>query len=435
MSTPESPRLALATRLNNRIPFFYGWIIVFICLLCVFMNGATTFWAIPVFSGPMHDDTGWSKGAILGALSLRFIVSATGGLLVGRFADIRGGAARILLIGVLIDGCALLSLRWAASPVLFILIYGIIGGFGGTAVRLVQSTLIPKWFVGRRGLAVGFASNGGGLAAIIMAPVTAWLIDQFGWRDAWGVLAVIMMAAILPLVPFAVRSPEDLGLQPDNGAVMRSSVRSAATERSFSLPEVIHTWQFWLLLIGVLIGNFSLQTHTVIMVPHLHDDAGFSSARAASALSIYGFFSLAMRFVWGSMADRFSVRVAIIVQAFMTGIGAFLLLQVSSTLTLYVIMAYQGMTLSGYPPLQILVWPEFFGRMHIGSIVGLTQFVSTFVGAGGPLIVGVLYDQTGSHTASLWMLVCTWAACLLVMLIVKPAQKGEVEDTPVLRAA
>src|SRR5690606_18611675 len=116
------------------------------------------------------------------------IVSATGGLIVGRFADVHGGAARILLFGVLIDAGALLTLRWADSPLLFILLYGVLGGFGGTGVRLVQATLLPKWFVARRGLAVGFASNGGGLAAIIMAPVTAFLIAEFGWRDAWGIL-------------------------------------------------------------------------------------------------------------------------------------------------------------------------------------------------------------------------------------------------------
>ena len=142
---------------------------------------------------------------------------------------------------------------------------------------------------------------------------------------------------------------------------------------------------------------------------------------------MYGLFSLAMRFIWGTLADRFSVRVAIILQAFMTGIAAILLLQVAGTFSLYLIMAFQGMTLSGYPPVQILVWPEFFGRMHIGSIVGLTQFVSTIAGAGGPLLVGVLFDQTGSHNTSLWLLVGTWAACMSVMMIVKPAQKGEAE--------
>jgi MFS family permease len=415
---------ALAARLNSRLPFFYGWVIVGICLLCVLMNGATTFWAVPVFIGPMAEDTGWSNGAIFAALSIRFIVSATGGLFVGRFADARGGAARLMLIGVLIDAGSLLTLRWADSPLTFILLYGVVGGLGGTSVRLVQSTLIPKWFVARRGVAVGFASNGGGLSAIIMAPITALLISEFGWRDAWGVLGIIMIVLLLPLVPFAVRSPEDLGLQPDNGATVRRSVRSAATERSFTLAEVVHTWQFWLLLTGVLIGNFSLQTHTVVMVPHA-EDLGFSSERAATALSMYGLFSLAMRFVWGSMADRFTVRVAIIMQSLLTGLAVFLLMQITGLASLYVIMAFQGMTLSGYPPLQTLVWPEFFGRMHIGSIVGVTQFFTTVVAGAGPVIVGVLYDQTGSHTTSLWLLVATWMASAAVMLIVRPAQRSE----------
>ena len=97
--------------MNQRTPFFYGWIIVFIGFLCVFMNGATTFWAMPVFVGPMSDDTGWSHTSILIALSVRFIMSALGGLFLGRFADKRGGAARILLFGVLLDAALLMTIR------------------------------------------------------------------------------------------------------------------------------------------------------------------------------------------------------------------------------------------------------------------------------------------------------------------------------------
>jgi cyanate permease len=96
-------------------------------------------------------------------------------------------------------------------------------------------------------------------------------------------------------------------------------------------------------------------------------------------------------------------------------------MQVSSTTSLYVIMAFEGMTLSGYPPLQILVWPEFFGRMHIGSIIGTTQFFSTLAGALGPIITGIVFDQTGSYELALWLLVVTWLTTTVVMLAVKPA--------------
>ena len=80
---PDVP--SIARRVAERLPFFYGWVIVFLGFLGVFMMGATTFWAIPVFIGPMEDDTGWSRGAIFGALTVRFIVGAFFGMLLGRF--------------------------------------------------------------------------------------------------------------------------------------------------------------------------------------------------------------------------------------------------------------------------------------------------------------------------------------------------------------
>ena len=420
--TGGHPGLSIARGLSDRLPFFYGWVIVFIGFICVFISGTTSFWAIPVFVDPMSEDTGWSHSSILISLSIRFIMAAIGGLFLGRFADRRGGAARMLFIGVLLDAMALFAVRWAESPLQFIVIYGVIGGAGGTSVRLVQATLISKWFVARRGAAVGFSANGGGFSAIIMAPVTAFLISELGWRDAWGVLGLIMVCALLPMVPLAVRSPEDMGLLPDNGATLKSSTRSAASERSFALSDVIRTWQFWLLLLGVILGNFSLQLHTYVMVPYFRD-IGFSASVAASALSVYGITSIGMRFFWGIAGDRLTVRVAVLVQSTLTAIGAWLLLQVGGTFSLYIIMAFQGMMLSGFPPLQILIWPEFFGRLHIGSIIGITQFFTTVVGAAGPLIAAFVYDETGSYEAAIIMLIGTWVACMLVMLIVKPASQ------------
>jgi MFS family permease len=412
-----------AGRLAARLPFFYGWVIVYICFVSIFMMGATTFWGIPVFVVPMSDDTGWSHGGIIAGLSARMVVGAGAGLLVGHVADRRWGSAKLLLIGVSIDSIALFSLRWVESPLQFVLVYGVIGGIGNTGMRLVQATLIPKWFVGRRGTAVGFAANGGGVSALIMVPITAFLIDQLGWRDAWGALGGIMALSLIPLVPLALRAPEDIGQLPDNGAVVRRSGGrfSSADERSYRLNEVLYTWQFWLLMLAALFGMYSLQTHTVVMVPYFKE-IGFSSGQAAAGLSVYGAFSIGMRFVWGWMADRFSVRKAIMVQAVLTGIGALILMQVTTATLLFVAMAYQGMMLSGYPPLQILLWPEFFGRMHIGSIVGLTQFLVTIAGAVGPVVAGVVYDHTGSYTSALWLLVGTWLACAGLMVIVRPAQ-------------
>jgi MFS family permease len=321
----------------------------------------------------------------------------------------------------------LFSLQWVDSALQFILVYGVIGGAGNTGVRLVQSTLIAKWYVARRGTAVGFSANGGGVSALIMAPLTALLISELGWRDAWTALAVIMLALLLPCVPLAVRSPEDIGLLPDNGlGPAANSRRSAATERSYRLSELIGGLRFWFLLLTMLIGTYSLQTHTVVMLPYF-EEIGFSSGVAAASLSVYGVFSIGMRFAWGILADRYSVRRAIIIQAVLTGIGALILLQVAGLESLYIAMAFQGMTLSGFPPLSILLWPEFFGRMHIGSIVGMTQFFATLAGAAGPVIAGVVYDETGTYETTLWFLVGSWFTCATFMTLLKPTYQSHRE--------
>ena len=83
-----------------------------------------------------------------------------------------------------------------------------------------------------------------------MVPVIALLINQFGWRGAWTGLGIIELAVLLPLVLLVIRQPEDVGLQPDNGYIPppRPNKASAATERSWTLGEVVKTWQFWILL-------------------------------------------------------------------------------------------------------------------------------------------------------------------------------------------
>jgi MFS family permease len=414
----------LAVKLAGRLPFFYGWVIVYIGFLGVFIMGATAFWGLPVFVAPMQDDTGWSGASIFGALSVRFVVGAFGGLLLGQFADRRGGAARLLLIGIIIDAASMAALRWVESPLQFILLYGVIGGAGNTGMRLTQATLLPKWFIQRRGLAVGYSSMGGGLSAFVMVPLVSFMVAELGWRDAWTALAAIMLLLVLPCVPFAVRSPEDMGLHPDGREPPTPSAPHPAVERSFTLREVTRSWVFWVLLAAVVFGSYSLQTSTIIMVPYF-EDIGFSSVVAASAISVYGIFSVAARFIWGIAADRLTVRRALAIQAFLTCGGAVFLLQVEGQAMLYVASAYLGVMLGGFPPLSQLVWPEFFGRGHIGSIMGLVQFFATIIGSSGVVLSGFLFDQTGSYSTSLWVVVATWLCCGAAVLLARPKRRRE----------
>jgi MFS family permease len=406
-----------------RLPFFYGWVIVGICFLTVFLVGTTSFWGMTVFVGPMHDDTGWSNGAILGALALRSIVAAFTGLIAGHFVDRPSGAKFLLLAGIIVDGLSMASLRWVDSPGQFLFLYGVVGGIGNTGQRLLVSTLVPKWFVAKRSMAIGFAQVGGSLSALFMVPILALVIDVAGWRDAWVFLAALLAVVLVPCVALVVRAPEDIGLLPDNG-VTSASTRArvtADTERSYTLHEATHSWRLWLLLLAMLFGTYSLSAHTVVMVPW-YKEIGFSSAVAASAMSAYGIFSIISRFLWGYVADRITTRYAIVFQSLMTAFGSILLLHIDSQAGMYAAAAYMGLTLSGYPILSSLVWPEFFGRRHIGSIVGTAQFFIAFANAGAQVVAGVLSDRSGTYETTIWLVMGTWAVCAALMLVLRPAR-------------
>lgn len=430
----EAGEHSIAARVAARLPFFYGWLIVLLGFLSVFMMGATTFWAVPVFIGPMEADTGWSRGAIFGALTTRFVVGAFFGMLLGRFADTRGGPPKLLFFGVLIDAACIGGIIFVQTDWQFILLYGVLGGAGNTGMRLVQSTLVSKWFVLKRSTAIGFSSIGGGVSALIMVPITQVLIESIGWREAWLALAVMLAVVMLPLVPFAVRSPEDMGLQPDNGELPKPGSRrrvSAATERSFTFREATHTVRFWVLMLAIVFGSYSLQTNTIIMKPYF-DEIGFTSAVAASALSVYGLFSIGARFLWGFVSGRLSGRPALILQSIATAGTVALMLQIDGQVFLYTAAALSGLMLGGFPILGQLIWPEYFGRAHIGSIVGLVQFITTLIGAMGPLIAGVVSDRTGSYESSMYALIATWLLCAAVIFAVRPEREayGTEERVP-----
>ncbi|HEY7467362.1 MAG TPA: MFS transporter [Dehalococcoidia bacterium] len=433
--TTETHHAVIAGRLAHRLPFFYGWIVVYIGFLGVFMMGATSFWGLAVFIAPMTDDTGWSRASLSLALMLRFIVGAFGGLLLGRFADRRGGPSRLLFFGLLVDAGSIAALHWVDSAWQFILLYGVIGGAGNTGMRVTGGSLIPKWFIQRRGAAVGFSSMGGGLSALIMVPLISVMVSELGWRDAWTGLAAIMFVMVLPCVPLAVRAPEDIGLQPD-GIDHASRARANPaylTERSYTLQEALRMSQFYFLLAAIVFGSYSLQTATITMVPYF-EDIGFTKTTAAAAVATYGFFSIVARFVWGFAADRMTVRTALAVQAALTAIGTVLMIEIGAPWSLYGVAAYMGIMLGGFPTLGQLIWPEFFGRFHIGSIVGLTQFFTTILGSAGPLIGNYIRDETGSYATSLWIIVVTWLLCALATYAVRPRREA-VEPAPAVSSA
>ena len=412
--------------LARRLPFYYGWTVVGAGFMTMFVSNGTAFWALQVFVGPMQEDTGWARAGIMGALTVRWIVGGVGGLLLGFVLDKRHGPVLLLVLGTLLDGGSMAALYWVDSQFEFLLLFGLVGGVGSIGTgRLIVAALIPKWFVMRRGVAMGIAATGSGLSALMVSPLAQIIVESAGWRAGWVWLGALTLALLLPLALFVRRSPEDVGLLPDGAPSPTDSApsdaRDADGERSATVGEALRSPALWLLTLATGVGLFSMSTNASSMVPYF-ESRGFTPAVAASGLAVYGAFSTASRFIWGYVADRISVRRAIVLQSVLTAGGVALQLGVGSQTTLFLIVAYHGLMLGGFVVLQPLIWPEYFGRRSLGAITGVTQFFTTFVLAAGPVFAGAVFDATDAYLWAYRTLVGTWLLTALLMVAVRPSR-------------
>lgn len=415
----------IASAAARRLPYFYGWNIVATSLMTMFVSNGTAFWGLQVFVDPMQDDTGWARASIMGALTVRWIVGGVGGLLVGFLFDRRHGPVILLIGGVVLDAGSMAALSLARNPTDFLWLFGIVGGIGSIGTgQLLSAVLLPKWFVARRGLAMGIAATGSGLSALIVTPVANAIVESSGWRGGWVWMAVLTAALLLPLALVVRRAPEDIGLVPDgrafkpDGTTRRQRV-TAETERSYTVSEALRSRTLWALTIAMSVGLFSTSTNASSMVPFFKS-IGFSPAVAATGLAVYGGFSTASRFLWGFVADRLTVRQAIVLQAVLTSSGIALYLVIRNQPMLFVVAAYQGLMLGGFIVLQPLIWAEYFGRRHLGAITGITQFVTTLVMAAGPVYAGWIFDLTDAYTWAYRTLIGTWLLTALLTVAVRP---------------
>ena len=63
---------------------------------------------------------------------------------------------------------------------------------------LITPTIVSKWFVRRRGMAISFASMGLPSSGFILSPYANFLINEVGWRDAWTYLGITALALTVP---------------------------------------------------------------------------------------------------------------------------------------------------------------------------------------------------------------------------------------------
>src|SRR5918996_3317259 len=191
--------------------FFYGYIILALCFVnMVVMRGVNG--AFGVYYIALLEEFAWSRSDGASIAAIHFFVYALASPAVGLAFD-RLGPRLLMPLGAALVGTGLVLSSFSNSLLGLYFSYGIVTALGQGALSFVgHNALISFWFVRRRATAIGIASMGQGLGALVMVPLTQLLIAHVGWRWTFVATGCLLLFVLVPANAFLQRrSPEDVG--------------------------------------------------------------------------------------------------------------------------------------------------------------------------------------------------------------------------------
>lgn len=426
----------MSTLPRARPGLFYGWVIVGVAIVAGAFTAGISVWSAGVFLTPMTAELGWSRAEFSLGLALRSLTGAVLAPWTGPWLDSPKGPRRLMMASTAALGLSLIGMRFIGddlgfgvidSRMQYYVLYGVVGGAAqlGAGMGLAQ-TILPKWFIKRRGRVMGIAATGSAIAPLLFPPAVQLLTDALGFRWAWGVLGLVVLAVLFPL-SFLVRTqPEDMGLLPDNerpeDGPAGGSPPDMREAESVKPRAAVRTQAFWLLTVSFALTSLGMGGYQANWQPYLVD-VGFSSRVAAFAISFYAIFSISSRLIWGALGDRYHPKTLLVVGALMIGACAIFLQTVDTLPELLAFGVFQGLSIGSFVILQPLLVARYFGRAHLGAISGLMRPPVTLFGAASPLLIGALYDIRGSYLLAFTVVALAWfLSALLAAVVTAPKQ-------------
>jgi sugar phosphate permease len=409
---------------------FYGYWLVGAAFVAQFVSVGSQNYVVGAFLKPMTTELGWTRSEFTLARTMGQFVMAFTGFFVGAYVDRQGGR-RLMSIGIVILSAALYALSFTQELWQWLLLNGLVLTSGAALIgNLVVNVTLSKWFVARRGLAIGLSSMGVSFAGVLLVPVMTWAIDDYGWRAGWRIMGIGAAALIVPVTFVMRKGPEHYGLRPDGISALQAAAGAGARATadfatSFTRQQAMRTSAFYMLVLafgmfGVTIGVMLLQT-----IPFM-TDAGYSRATASGMITITSIPALISKPFWGTLIDRLNPQRLASISTVVTGIAMVVItLSVRSTTDplVYAGFALLGFGWGGLIPLQEVIWATFFGRRYLGAVRSAGLPFSLILGAGAPLVVSLYFDKVGNYDGALLAIaMLNVVAATLILLIRKPVR-------------
>jgi MFS family permease len=390
---------------------FPGGRVVAGCFVVLMVSSGLGFYGLAVYLTAFSNELGWPVAEISLATTLYFVVGGLTGLAVARMIARRDVRIPIVAGGIL-GGASLALLgqvqeRWQLYAVYAVFAFGFAG-----AGLIPVTTVVTRWYHVRRSVALSVASTGLSAGGILLTPAAKWLIDERGLEAATPVLGVVWVIGIVPIAVWFVRpDPAALGWLPDGGRVRVDAVPVVPTGIPFT--EAVRTRFFvagtlaYVLVLGAQVGGIQ---QLVKLVQDRTD-----AATAAVATIVLAGTSVVARLVGGRAVTRLPMVGFVVGLAVVQAVALAALAFAETEAALFAAIFVFGATVGNILMMQPLLIAEHFGVFDYARIFSRAQFLAMLGTAGGPLLLGWLYDNAGGYqTAYLVAAACSFTGSLVL---------------------
>ena len=421
MNSPPDKSTSKSSWINS-IPFNYGWVIVVVAWLGMFMSGPGQTFVVAIFVDPIIEDTGWSRTTVSAVYSAGSICAFLGAVIAGRAFDKLG--ARVVLTAVAaLFGLATVLMGQVTHPAHLFLGFWGIRSLGQTALSMVSTSTVNIWFIRLRGKATAITSLAAPVSEIALPPLIYLLIVNNGWRSTWVMLGIAIWVVLLPPAILLVRrTPESVGLKPDmerRDVLQLSNSQSSEKEDSWTAKQAMKTKAFWLLIFagtaGSLIGTAMTFHHMSIM-----NSRGIADTQATLILSLTAGVGVVSTMLAGYLLDKLPNRFILAAGqlALMASMVWTFMIQDLWHAVIYGI--FTGMTQGLIYTTMIVIFPNYFGRKHLGTIMGVATIGMVVSSGLGPLPFGALYEISNNYELAIISFLPLPAVCALAALLAPP---------------
>ena len=423
----------LIAYISQRIPFYYGWVVLGTAGSSMFVRNAAGSLTFAVFVPLIADETGWSRALIGGAAALGGLLATGASPPVGWAID-RYGARVVLVMSLIILGLSTIAMAWLSVHVAILYAAMAVGRIMfSSPLNVGAATVVGRWFVRQRGRATGwlFFSHSGGMVAFPL--VATWVSAAYGWQTAWIVLGLMVYAiALAPAALLVAQRPEDVGLLPDGDSPDDAAEAGetavapsdAVAESEWTTRQAVRSPALWVLAIGTGF-LFLLQSGTNVYQADLLRSRGIDLSLSQLSIVVNAAGTGLGSLLWGRILEKMRVSYTYATVALLMTVACTMFIAANTVVVAFVAAGLFGLAVAGILVVPAVAYANFFGRQSLGTIRGVTEPFTSLGQAIGAVASGLVFHVAGGYGIAFVIYAVLGALTAAALLLARPPRHPE----------